>query len=212
MPVAPRLSILVVDSHPISLAGLRTILDNCPDLTVVGTAHDRESAVERYRELRPDVVVVSTHKHAGRALDIVGALSRTRSPLPAAKALVLVDDVDAAADHVLQAGVHGVLSCASTSEEVAAAVRITATGRSLLIPRAREESGDSPLETLTERELQVFHLVAQGFSNAEISAELKLSQSTVKSHIRNAMEKLHLRNRVHAVIFAYENRIIHADR
>ncbi|MFJ3170837.1 response regulator transcription factor [Streptomyces roseus] len=176
---------------------------------MVGTAQDCETAAALYRELRPDVVVVNTHRDAGRALDIVHALSGARSPRPAANALVLMDDVGAAADHVLQAGVKGVLSSGSSSEELASAVRIMATGRSLLIPRTREESGDSPLEMLTEREVEVFHLVTRGYSNAEISVELTLSQSTVKSHIQRVMEKLSLRNRVHAVIFAYENNIIH---
>ncbi|MFE2288861.1 LuxR C-terminal-related transcriptional regulator [Streptomyces sp. NPDC059443] len=206
-----HISVLLIDSHPISLTGQHTILDGCPDLRVVGAAQDCETAAALYQELRPDVVVINTHRDAGRALDIVHALSRARSPLPAANALVLIDDADAAAEHVLQAGVKGVLSSGSSSEELAAAVRIMATGRSLLIPRAREESVDSPLEGLTEREVEVFHLVTRGYSNAEISAELTLSQSTVKSHIQRVMGKLCLRNRVHAVIFAYENNIIHAS-
>nr|WP_272918665.1 LuxR C-terminal-related transcriptional regulator [Streptomyces sp. HUCO-GS316] len=85
-----------------------------------------------------------------------------------------------------------------------------ATGRSLLIPRAQKKAGESPLEILTHREAEVFHLMTRGYSNAEISAELALSQSTVKSHIQKVMEKLGLRNRVHAVIFAYENNLIDA--
>ncbi|MFK4107931.1 response regulator transcription factor [Streptomyces sp. NPDC002176] len=200
----------MIDSHPISLTGQHTILDGCPDLRVVGTAQDCETAAALYQELRPDVVVVHMHQDTERALDIVQSLSGARSSLPAANALLLIDDVDTAADHVLQAGVKGVLGSGSSAEELAAAVRIMATGRSLLIPRAREESRGSPLETLTDREVEVFHLVTRGFSNAEISAELALSQSTVKSHIQRAMEKLRLRNRVHAVIFAYENNIIHS--
>ncbi|MEU1463082.1 response regulator transcription factor [Streptomyces sp. NPDC005727] len=206
--MTPQLSILVIDSHPISLTGLHTILDNYPDLRVVGTAHDGETAAARYHELSPDVVVLNTHKDAGQALDIVRAMSRARSPLSAARALVLIDDVDAVTDQVLQAGVQGVLSSGSSPEELAAAVRITATGRSLLIPRARKEAGESPLEILTDREAEVFRLMTRGYSNAEISAELALSQSTVKSHIQKVMEKLCLRNRVHAVIFAYENNVI----
>ena len=210
MSVPPQFSVLVVDSHPISLTGLHTILDCCPDLRVVGTAQDCETAAARYRELRPDVVVVNTHKDAGGALDIVQAMSRARSPLPAANALVLIDDVDAATSQVLQAGAQGVLSCGSSSEELTAAVRIMATGRSMLIPRARKEAEESPLEILTDRECEVFHLMTRGYTNTEISDELALSQSTVKSHIQKIMEKLRLRNRVHAVIFAYENNIIRA--
>lgn len=210
MAARPYISVLVIDSHPISLMGLRTILDGCSDLRVVGTAQECAVAVSLYQRLQPDVVVVNTHKDAGRAVDIVHAMSMARSPLPGANALVLIDDVNAAADHVLQAGVKGVLSTGSSPEELAAAVRIMATGRSLLIPRAMEDSRDSPLGMLTEREVEIFRLVTRGYSNAEISAELTLSQSTVKSHIQRVMDKLSLRNRVHVVIFAYENNIIHA--
>ncbi|NUQ99002.1 MAG: response regulator transcription factor [Streptomyces sp.] len=210
MSVLPHFSVLVVDSHPISLTGLHTILDSCADLRVVGTAQDCETAAARYRELRPDVVVVNTHKDAGGALDIVQAMSRPRAPAAAANTLVLIDDVDAVTGQVLPAGVQGVLSYRCSSEELTAAVRIMATGRSMLIPRARKEAEESPLEILTARESEVFHLMTRGYSNTEISAELALSQSTVKSHIQKIMEKLQLRNRVHAVIFAYENNIIHA--
>ncbi|SEQ07856.1 DNA-binding response regulator, NarL/FixJ family, contains REC and HTH domains [Streptomyces sp. yr375] len=211
MSVSAHISILVIDSHPISLTGLHTILDGCPDLRVVGVAQDDDTAVARYRELRPDVVIVNAHKDATQALNSVGALSRARSPLSPPNTLVLVDDVDAAVDRALRCGVKGLLSSGSSSEELAAAVRVMAIGRSLLIPRARENSGDSPLEQLTDREIEVFRLMTRGYSNAEISADLSLSQSTVKSHIQKVMEKLGLRNRVHAVIFAYENNIIHAS-
>ncbi|WP_406384919.1 response regulator transcription factor [Streptomyces sp. NBC_01618] len=205
----PCVSVLLVDSHPISLTGLRTILDGCPDLTVVGVAQDGDTASARYRELRPDVVIVNSHEDATEALDSIGALSRSHSPLPPPNVLVLINNVNAAAGQVLEAGVKGLLSSGSSSQELAAAVRIMATGRSLLIPTAWEESGDSPLGQLTEREIEVFRLMTRGYSNAEISAELILSQSTVKSHIQKVMEKLRLRNRVHAVIFAYEKNIIH---
>ncbi|MFF8955254.1 response regulator transcription factor [Streptomyces sp. NPDC014894] len=202
-------SVLLIDSHPISLIGLRTILDGCPDVRVVGVAPDGAAAADRYRELLPDVVVVNSHRNAAEALAGVDALSRARPPLPAPNVLVLVNDVDAAAGQVLRAGVKGLLSSGSSSQELAAAVRIMATGRSLLMPAARQEPGGSPLDRLTDRELEVFRLVTRGYSNAEISQELALSQSTVKSHIQKAMEKLGLRNRVHAVIFAYEKDIIH---
>ncbi|NEA55103.1 response regulator transcription factor [Streptomyces sp. SID13666] len=210
MPGSPCISVLLVDSHPISLTGLHTILDGRPDMRVTGVAQDDDTAAAQYGEQRPDVVIINSHKDAAQALNSMNALSRSRSPLPPPNVLVLVDDVDAVADHVLQAGAKGLLSSGSSTQELTAAVRIMATGRSLLIPRAQQESGDSPLEQLTEREIEVFGLMTRGYSNAEISTELTLSQSTVKSHIQKVMEKLSLRNRVHAVIFAYENNIITA--
>ncbi|MFG2652138.1 response regulator transcription factor [Streptomyces sp. NPDC048436] len=206
-----RTKVLLVDAHPISLTGLRTILDGCPDLHVVGVAQDGGAAAARYRELRPDVVIVNTHSSAAEAVDSVGSLARSHPPLPAPNVLVLLNNVDAAAAEILQAGVKGLLSSSSSSQELAAAVRLMATGRSLLIPTARAGSGDSLLEQLTDREIEVFRLLTRGFSNAEISTELTLSQSTVKFHIQKLMEKLGLRNRVHAVIFAYEKNIIHAS-
>ncbi|MFE3824894.1 response regulator transcription factor [Streptomyces sp. NPDC059092] len=211
MSVPVHVSILLIDSHPISLAGLRTILDSCPDLRVVGVAREDDTAAARYRELRPDVVIVNSHKDIAQAIDRVNVLSRALSPLAPPNTLILVDDVDAAVDRVLGCGVKGLLSSDSRPEELAAAVRIMAAGRSLLIPRTREGSSVSPLKQLTDRENEVFRLITRGYSNAEISAELSLSQSTVKSHIQRLMEKLGLRNRVHAVIFAYENNIIHAS-
>lgn len=209
MAASARTRVLLVDAHPISLAGLHTILDGCQDLQVAGAAQDLESAAVRYRELEPDVVVINTHAHAAEAADSAAALSRCHPPLPAPNILVLVNDVDEAYDQVFEAGVRGLLSSGSDSQELAAAVRLVATGRSLLVPTARREPGDSPLGQLTVREAEVFHLVTRGFSNAEISEELTLSQSTVKSHIQKVMEKLGLRNRVHAVIFAYEKNLIH---
>lgn len=210
MSGSPRISVLLVDSHPISLTGLQAILDGCPDLRVASVALDDATAATRYRELRPDVVIINAHKNATQALKSIDALSPPRSTLPPPNVLVLIDDVGAAADQVLQAGVNGLLSSGSSAQELAAAVRIMAAGRSLLIPRAQQDSADSPLDPLTEREIEVFRLMTRGFSNAEISTELTLSQSTVKSHIQKVMEKLSLRNRVHAVIFAYEKNIIHA--
>ncbi|QDQ14650.1 response regulator transcription factor [Streptomyces spectabilis] len=199
--------ILLVDSHPISLTGLRTILDGCPDLEVVAVAEDGSGAAARFRELRPDVVVVNSHTGAAEALACVCALSRPAPPRPA-NVLVLLDNVDAAAGQVLRVGVRGLLSSASGSGELAAAVRATAAGRPAGVPARAAGAGTAPLRRLTDRETEVFKLVARGFSNAEISRELTLSESTVKFHIQRIMEKLELRNRVHAVIFAYEKELI----
>ncbi|MFD9906953.1 response regulator transcription factor [Streptomyces sp. NPDC059063] len=197
-----------MDSHPISLTGLRTILNDCPDLAVVGVAEDGPAAAARCRELRPDVVVINSHTGAAEALACVCALSRPVPPRPA-HVLVLLDNVDAAAGQVLRVGVRAMLSSASGSEELAAAVRATAAGRPPGLPARRPAAaGDGPLRRLTDRETEVFRLLTRGFSNAEISGELALSESTVKFHIQKIMEKLGLRNRVHAVIFAYEKELI----
>ncbi|MFI2437068.1 response regulator transcription factor [Streptomyces sp. NPDC018693] len=213
MSGSARTTVLLVDSHPISLTGLRTILEHCPDLQVAGEAADGETAATRYLELRPDVVVINSHTDtdAAEAVRHVGALADAQ---PSARAtptmLVLINDVATAAERVALPGVKGLLSSRSGSQELAAAVRIMATGRSQLIPTARPGPKSSPLEQLTGREIEVFRLITRGYTNAEISAELTLSQSTVKSHIQKVMEKLGLRNRVHAVIFAYEKNIIHS--
>ncbi|MGP3925207.1 LuxR C-terminal-related transcriptional regulator [Streptomyces sp. 8N616] len=211
MPSSARTAVLLVDSQPISRTGLHTILEGYPDLVVVGVAQDSDTAATQYRDLRPDVVIINSHTDAAEAVDSVSALVRSHPPHPAPNTLVLINDVDAAASQLLQTGVKGLLSNSSTPQELAAAVRIMATGKSLLIPTIRQQQpGDSPLEQLTEREIEVFRLMTRGYSNAEISAELTLSQSTVKSHIQKVMEKLGIRNRVHAVIFAYEKNIIRA--
>ncbi|MGI5519952.1 response regulator transcription factor [Micromonospora sp. CA-259024] len=206
-----RTRVFLVDSRPISLAGLRTILDDHADLQVVGAAADCEVARARFATARPDVVIVAAHSDAGEAVRSVHLLSRPQPPLVAPKVLVLIRDAATAARQVLDAGGKGLLSSDSDSQEIAAAVRVIATGQSLLVPTARPASrGDSPLGLLTDREVDVFRLMTRGYSNAEICAELDLSQSTVKSHVQKIMEKLGLRNRVHAVIFAYEKNIVYA--
>ena len=213
MSGSARTTVLLVDSHPISLTGLRTILEYFPDIQVTGEAADGETAAARYLELRPDVVVINSHTEtdAAEAVRRVGAPAGTR---PSARAtptmLVLIDEVASAAERVPLPGVKGLLSSRSSAQELAAAVRIMATGRSLLMPTARPGTRSSPLEQLTDREIEVFRLITRGYTNAEISEELTLSQSTVKSHIQKVMEKLGLRNRVHAVIFAYEKNILHS--
>ncbi|AIS01716.1 response regulator transcription factor [Streptomyces glaucescens] len=211
MSGSARTTVLLVDSHPISRTGLRTILEDFPDIQVVGEAADGTTAAARYPKLRPDVVVINSHTEtdAADAVRRVGALA---VPRPSGRGtptmLVLIDDVASAAERVPLPGAKGLLSSRSSPQELAAAVRIMATGRSLLMPTARPDARSSPLAQLTDREIEVFRLLTRGYTNAEISAELTLSQSTVKSHVQRAMEKLGLRNRVHAVIFAYEENII----
>lgn len=210
MSGSARTKVLLVDSHHISLTGLHTILDNCPDLYVAGVAQDDSAAGALYREVRPDVAVVNTHAHTSEALASITALSEAHPTLPPPNILVLVNNVDDDTEQVLKAGAKGLLSSRCSSQELAAAVRIMATGRSLLIPMGGEAKGCSPLGQLTDREVEVFRLVTRGYTNAEISTLLTLRESTVKSHIQRIMEKLGLRNRVQAVIFAYEKNIVHA--
>ncbi|MFU8850854.1 response regulator transcription factor [Micromonospora sp. SL1-18] len=211
MSGSTHIRVLLIDPQPISLTGLHTILKGHPAMQVVGVAGDVDAAAARYQELRPDIVIVNVHTDPAEAVRSVDALSRYQPALPAPNVLVLTSDAAATASQVLRAGVKGVLSCSSTSQELTAAVRIIATGRSLLVPTVGQKRGDSPLGQLTDREIKVFTLMARGFSNAEISAELTLSQSTVKSHVQRIMEKLGLRNRVHAVIFAYEKKLVGAN-
>jgi DNA-binding NarL/FixJ family response regulator len=205
-----RTRVFLVDSRPISLAGLQTILDGYPDLHVVGAAGDREAAAGRCLAVRPHVVIINAHADTAEAVRSVCVLSGGLPPLAPPNVLVVIDDPARAAIEVIQAGAKGLLSSNSNSQEVVAAVRVVATGRSLLVPTARPAGHNSPLGLLTDREVDVFRLMTRGYSNAEICAELALSQSTVKSHVQKIMEKLGLRSRVHAVIFAYEKNLVYA--
>jgi DNA-binding NarL/FixJ family response regulator len=209
MPGTAATRILIVDSHPISLAGLRTILDNYQDLEVVGTLEDDQDVQSAYRKLLPDVVIVNTHAHASEAHRTVVALTTMHPPAAPANVLVLISGPAGEAHEVLRAGAKGLLPNRSSAAELAAGVRLTATGTSLLLP-AENGRGDSPLARLTDREVEIFRLITRGYSNAEISGSLQVSESTVKSHIQHLMDKLGLRNRVHAVIFAYERNIVHS--
>jgi DNA-binding NarL/FixJ family response regulator len=223
--ISSFIRLLLVDDRTIVRTGLRAILGEDPDLQVVGEASDALSTLRKVRELRPHVVLIDAMSHGIDVVGMVGALAvRHSGKVPGV--LLLANEMDDYARRVFQAGAQGLVLSRSTPGELLSAIRVVAAGywvaadAGLSCSRScdqrwkavesRGPAGPDPagLSRLTRREKEVLRLIARGFSNAEISAELVLSESTVKSHVQHLLEKLELRNRVHAVIYAYERGLV----
>jgi DNA-binding NarL/FixJ family response regulator len=197
-------------------SGLRSLLEGEDGIEVVGEAADGEQALFEIKRLRPDVALMDIR------MPNVDGISATRTLVAAGvptRILVLTTfDLDEYVFDALRAGASGFLLKDAPAEDLVAAVRVLAGGEALLAPavtrRVIEEFGRLPsprlerreeLADLTARELEVLHLLARGCSNAEIARELVVSDATAKTHVSNVLAKLRLRDRVQAVIFAYES-------
>ncbi|HXR14473.1 MAG TPA: response regulator transcription factor [Solirubrobacteraceae bacterium] len=212
----PRLRLLIADDQPLMRAGFRAVLEATGDMVVVGEAGDGEAAVELARALAPDVVLMDIRMPR---LDGIEATRR----LTGHRVLILttfgLDDyiIDA-----LRAGASGFILKDVPTEELVHAVRVIAAGEALLSPAvtrrlldrvgrrlpASATTAPAAFAELTEREREVFELLARGLSNAEIAELLVVGDATVKTHVSNVLMKLGLRDRVQAVVLAYESGLI----
>jgi DNA-binding NarL/FixJ family response regulator len=214
------LRLLVADDQSLVRTGFVTIFDAQPDMTVVGEATDGDIAVELARRLRPDVVVMDVRMPR---LDGIEATRRLAGPGVADPLTVLVVTTFNLDEHVyaaLRAGASGFLLKDVLPEDLVAAVRTVARGDALLAPavtrtligryagRVRVEHPAGAAESLSQREGEVLRLVARGLSNAEIAAELVISLETVKTYVSRLLTKLGLRDRVQAVVFAYDHGLV----
>jgi DNA-binding NarL/FixJ family response regulator len=213
--------VLIVDDQELVRTGFRLILETQPGLAVVGEAGDGEEAIERVRELRPDVVLMDIRMPT---MDGVEATAKLTSGAiePAPRVLVLTTfDLDEYVFGALRAGAAGFLLKDAPRERLIEAIRVVHSGEALLSPSitrrliedfaARSDPIEPPaavLAELTPREREVLVLVAHGLSNAEIAARLVVTEATVKSHVGAVLLKLGLRDRVQAVVFAYEHGIV----
>lgn len=207
--------VLLVDDEAMVRVGLRMVISAEPDLEVVGEAGDGEEAERLTRELEPDVVLMDVRMPR---VDGLEGSRRVMAARPGTKVVVLTTfGEDAHVEAALRAGVSGFLLKVSPPEQLIQAIRTVAGGGGLLDPAvtvkviesfARAPSVRTPrsgtLDTLTERERDVLARLARGRSNAEIAAELYLGEATVKTHVSNVLAKLGLRDRVQAVVAAYE--------
>ena len=212
-------SILLADDQALVRGGFKLILDAQPDFEIVGEAGDGRAAVECARELRPDVVLMDVRMPV---LDGIAATRIVVAEQLAAHVLVLTTfDEDRIVYDALSAGASGFLLKTAPPAQLVDAVRTVAGGEALLAPtvtrRLIEEFVRRPppggaltdrLEHLTERELEVLTLIARGLSNAEIASSLFVSGATVKTHVNRVLSKLLLRDRVQAVVFAYEHGLV----
>ena len=215
------LGVLIVDDQALVRAGFRMILEAEQDIEVVGEAADGEEAVAEARRLRPDVVLMDV-----RMPDVDG-IEATRRLLgddgSDAKVVMLTTfDMDEYVYDALRVGASGFLLKDVPPEQLVAGIHAVASGDALLAPsvtrRVIEEFVRRPpdsmraappeLAELTARELEVLQLIARGLANAEIAAELVVSETTVKTHVAHILMKLGLRDRVQAVVFAYESGLV----
>jgi DNA-binding NarL/FixJ family response regulator len=208
--------VLLCDDQALVRSGFRMILDARDDLEVVGEAEDGVQAIALARKLEPDVILMDVRMPE---LDGVEATRRLVTAGSRARVLILTTfDLDEYVYEAIRAGASGFLLKDVQPSQLVDAIRVVAAGEALLAPSVTRrlldrfvdtlpngDQGPPPgLELLTERELEVLKLLAQGLSNAELAERLFLSETTVKSHISSVLRKLNLRDRVQAVVLAYE--------
>jgi DNA-binding NarL/FixJ family response regulator len=211
--------VLLADDHALVRAGFRMILKAEPAIDVAGEASDGSEAVTLARELAPDVVLMDVRMPV---MDGIEATRRIAFEQDGPRVLVLTTfDLDEYVYEALRAGASGFLLKDAPEEQLVAGIRIVADGGSLFAPAVtrrlierfaglRPAAPPPALEELTARELQVLRLVARGLSNAEIAARLVVSEHTVKTHVARILQKLDLRDRVQAVVLAYETGVVRA--
>jgi DNA-binding NarL/FixJ family response regulator len=209
--------VLVADDQSMVRAGFRMLLSDEPDIDVVAEATNGLEAVEKTARFSPTVVLMDIRMPE---LDGLEATRRILATDSEARVLILTTfDLDESVYEALTAGASGFVLKDDPPEQLLAAIRTVAAGEALLSPsitkrvigqftRIRRPAPPKEFEELTTREQDVFRLIADGLSNAEIAEELFISETTVKTHITHILQKLDLRDRVQAVVMAYQNGIV----
>lgn len=213
-----RIRVVVVDDQELFRRGLTMLLNVEDDIEVVGEAADGASAARLAATAAPDVVLMDVRMPKLTGIEACAALKEAS---PAARIIMLtVSDEEADLYEAVKNGASGYLLKDSSIEEVAQAVRVVADGQSLISPSmaiklldefkqmSRSDRAHSPTPKLTERELEVLRLVAQGLNNREIAKQLFISENTVKNHVRNILEKLQLHSRMEAVMYAVREKLL----
>jgi DNA-binding NarL/FixJ family response regulator len=212
--------VLLADDQALLRGGLRMILDAQPDIEVVGEASDGREAVEAARRLGPDLVLMDIQMPVMDGLEATRRILAGREPHPRVVVLTTFD-LDEYVYEAIRAGACGFLLKSAPPDQLAAGVRAAMAGDALLAPEVTRRlldafvrrpppgAGAPPgLEQLTDRERQVLALIARGRSNREIAAELFLGEATVKTHVNRILSKLGARDRVQAVVAAYESGLV----
>ncbi|MBU2668182.1 response regulator transcription factor [Actinoplanes bogorensis] len=214
--------VLIVDDQPMYRVGLAAVLGAEDDITVVGEAGDGAEALSRSRFLHPDVVLMDVRMPKMNGIDATRELTRATGPAPVPRVIMLTTfDIDDYVYAALEAGASGFLLKDADAPQLANAVQVVARGDSLIAPQITRRlienfvgsrpAGLKPvtvLNSLTEREREVFRLIATGRSNAEIGQDLFMAEQTAKTHVSRILTKLHLRDRVHAVLLAYDTGVV----
>jgi ribosomal subunit interface protein len=215
-----KLRVLVCDDHALFRRGLKMVLDEEPDLELVGEASDGAEVVVRAQELMPDVILMDVRMPKRSGIEAAGEI---KDSLPHVKILMLtISDDEADLYEAIKAGASGYLLKEIPIEEVADAIRSVWAGQSRISPsmasklltefaamsKSSDQKPQMPAPRLTDREMEVLRLVAQGLNNRDIAGKLFISENTVKNHIRNILEKLHLHSRMEAVVYAVREKMI----
>jgi DNA-binding NarL/FixJ family response regulator len=213
--------VLIVDDHALFRRGLQMVLESEPDIEVIGEATDGDDALERAEATTPDVVLMDVRmpKRSG-----IEATRMIKEILPSTQILMLtISDEEADLYEAIKAGAAGYLLKEISIDEVSDAVRAVYQGQSLISPsmaskllnefatmvKRQDERTQLPGPRLTDRELEVLKLVAKGLNNRDIGQELFISENTVKNHVRNILEKLHLHSRMEAVVYAVREKLLY---
>lgn len=217
------ISVVLVDDQDLVRCGFRMILEAEDDITVVGEAGDGEQGVIATRQLRPDVVLMDVQMPRLDGLEATARIVQEVG-IPSRVVILTTFERDDYVFEALRAGASGFLLKNAPPDELVHAVRVVAAGDALLAPsvtrRVIEEYARHPapqgvgadLARLTERETEVLQLLATGKSNSELAASLYLGEGTIKTHVSNVLAKLGLRDRMQAVVFAYESGLVEPGR
>ncbi len=212
--------VLIADDQALFRRGLFVVLGTEDDIEVVAEAEDGEEAIAKAEELAPDAVLMDVRMPRVNGIE---AARRIREILPSTKILMLtVSDEEDDLYEAIKAGANGYLLKEISVEEVANAIHAVVQGQSLISPsmaskllnefnslaRQAAEKEELPAPVLTARELEVLKLVARGMSNKDVADQLFISENTVKNHVRNILEKLHLHSRMEAVMYAVRKRLV----
>jgi DNA-binding NarL/FixJ family response regulator len=213
--------VVIADDQALVRAGFKMILEAEPEIEVVGEAEDGVEAVEMIKRLNPDVALMDIRMPRLNGLEATRQITNGAGDVSTRVLVLTTFDLNEYVYEALRAGASGFLLKDVPSEQLVAGIQVVARGEALLAPsitrRLIEEfAKNQPVEVtppkeveeLTAREMEVFKLIARGMSNAEVAAELIVSETTVKTHVARILMKLHLRDRVQAVVYAYETGMI----
>jgi DNA-binding NarL/FixJ family response regulator len=214
------ISVVLADDQAVVRAGFRTILSAEPDITVIGEASDGAQAVRMAGQLRPDLVLMDIRMPGVDGIRATEQLAGDGVAAPVTVLAVTTFDLDEYVFGALRSGASGFLLKDVEPDELVAAVRTVAGGQGLVAPQvtrrliaefartSRPAADPGPMESLTDRERETLVLVARGLSNSEIAEHMMVGAATVKSHVASLLAKLGCRDRVQAVIFAYEHGVV----
>jgi DNA-binding NarL/FixJ family response regulator len=206
-PTIKQIRILVADDHPMLREGIAAAIARQADMALVGEAVNGREAIEAFRTTRPDVTLMDLQMPEVSGVEAISAI---RAECPAARIIVLTTYTgDVQALRALKAGAKGFLLKSALRKEMIEAIRTVHAGRTAILPEVASQIAEhAASESLSEREVEVLQCVARGSANKEVAIRLRVSEETVKVHMKHILEKLHASDRTHAVTIALSRGII----